>query len=118
MSSKLLLAVACAGVLAAPAAAVSREGSFTLCHRTGQPSPSGVFRGVIITVARSAVETHLVQHNDILVGEVAKRRFKKGGVCISDSEGALYDSKGKLVQPGRGSDGGDEGGGGEDDAPG
>ena len=81
----------------------------TICHRTGDKLNATVFRGVVITISKSALSTHLSGHGDAVITPGAMKFFARSKDCGVDAAGNLFDGKGNPISPIKG--GGDTGGG-------
>ena len=91
--------LAALALLAAAAPAASADfgaAKTTVCHRTGQKAPAGLFRGHLITVSSNAVAAHRREHSDAVVRSGWLNRFP-GGHCRLDAAGRLYDDQGRPV---------------------
>lgn len=116
MLSRTLLMLGCAGLLVAPAAATAKDGGVSICHRTGAPSPAGLFPGHILKVSGRALTSH-VGHGDVAIPDTLLPKFGSSRICRTNAAGALFDSAGKPVQT-TSTGGGWGGGGGDPDGAG
>lgn len=125
----LLLAGAATALVAAPAAAQGRGNSnaqanassnerVTICHLTGRTttltSAAGqriqVRSGNIITISSNAVDAHVSNHGDIVLGADARAAFRGQRDCFKAvNGGGLLDGGGKPVQGDDGQTGGGDG---------
>lgn len=97
----VMMTIAAAAVGFGSSASAAGE-TATLCHVTGPARGGALFHGRIITVAQTAVVTHLA-HRDVVVGPTALRFFTSRRQCAVDAAGNLYDAEGNLVQSAGGS---------------
>ena len=108
----LLVGAASLGVAVAASAAAANDFSgpkATICHRTGDKLNATVFRGVVITISKSALSSHLAEHGDVVITPGAIKFFSRSKDCGVDAAGNLFDGKGNPISPVKG--GGDTGGG-------
>ncbi|MBW3558241.1 MAG: hypothetical protein KY446_05825 [Proteobacteria bacterium] len=100
MIGRTLLLIGAAAALAVPVGASADGGMSAICHRTGAPAPTpGLFQGRIIEVSDTALSMHVGEHGDVVIPPALRARFGSSRVCQTDGRGALFDSKGRPVQP-------------------
>ena len=113
MFKTLLLVGAASMCLTVPGAAGASDSSgpkSAICHRTGAKLNATVFRGVVITISKSALSSHLSGHGDAVITPGAMKFFARSNDCGVDAAGRLFDGKGNPISPING--GGNAGGGG------
>jgi hypothetical protein len=89
MTRTSLLLAAALGLAAAPSAAVSaaQTGKSTICHRTGQPSQDGLFKGVVLNVSTRALPTISPTTKTWAAGAGVAAKLRQSGGCFTDAKG-------------------------------
>jgi hypothetical protein len=107
MASKTLLLAAAVAVTFTGSATAGdfqpTSGKVTVCHRTGQKTPTGLFRGNLLTLPVQAIPGH-TGHGDVVVLDPELIPFlTASGGCAINAEGDLFDATGSTkVQEGSG----------------